>query len=365
VNRGPVAVVDLSALEKNLETVRRIVSTKAIVAVVKGDAYGHGSVEISKRLVSLGIDLLGVAFTAEAKLLRESGIRARILVLFDRASIEDHFTYSLTPVIQDRAEALAFSREAARRGTKIPVHVKVDTGMGRVGFAAENAVEEISGIAEMEGIELEGLMSHFSEADLSDRSFAFRQLSMFTGIRDALFARSGRRLICHIANSAAVLTLPEAILDAARPGLVLYGCSPFQEEYGLRPLMKVKTRVLAVRSVRRGMPVSYGRTFVTQRDSRIAVLPVGYADGYNRLFSNNAEMLVRGRRAPVVGRVCMDLTMVDVTDIDGVTEGDEVVLLGDQGGERITAAELSGRINTIPYEIVTCLGGRARREYVE
>jgi alanine racemase len=364
VNRGPAAVIDLSALEQNLAVVRKIVKGKAVIAVVKADAYGHGSVEISRKLVSLGIDRLAVAYTGEARLLRESGIGAGIIVLFDRASIEDYFSYSLIPVIQDRATALAFSREAVRRGMKIPVHIKVDTGMGRMGFSPEDAVAEITGIAGMDGIELEGLMSHFSEADLADRSFALRQLAVFTGIRDAVYEKFGGRLVCHIANSAAVLTFPDAILDAARPGLLLYGCSPFQEEYGLTPLMKVKARVLTVRSMRAGMPVSYGRTFVTQRESRIAVVPVGYADGYNRLFSNNADMLVRGRRAQVVGRVCMDVTMLDVTDIDGVDEGDEVVLLGRQGGETITAAELSGRINTIPYEIITSLGSRAGREYV-
>lgn len=364
MNRGPAAVIDLSALEHNLAIVRNLVSRRPVIAVVKADAYGHGSVEISRKLVSLGVDRLAVAYTGEARVLRESGIGAGIIVLFDRPAIEDYFTYSLIPVIHSRAAALAFSREARRRGAKVPVHIKIDTGMGRVGFPPEEAVAEVIGIAGMEGVELEGLMSHFSEADLADRSFALRQLDVFASIRDAISSKLGRRLVCHIANSAAVLTFPDAVLDAARPGILLYGCSPFQEGYGLRPLMKVRTSVLMVRTMRPGTPVSYGRTFITQRESRIAVVPVGYADGYNRLFSNNAGMLVRGRRAPVVGRVCMDLTMLDVTDISGVEEGDEVVLLGSQGDETITAAELSGRINTIPYEILTCLGSRARREYV-
>jgi alanine racemase len=364
VNRGPAAVIDLSALEHNLEIVRNIVSNRPVIAVVKADAYGHGLVEISRKLVSLGVDRLAVAYTGEAKLLRESGIGAEIIVLFDRTATEDYFTYSLIPVIHDRAAALVFSREARKKGTKISVHIKVDTGMGRVGFTPEDAVAEIIGIAGMEGIELEGLMSHFSEADLADRSFALRQLAVFTGIREAVVAKLCRPVLCHMANSAAVLAFPEAILDAARPGLLLYGCSPFQREYGLRPLMKVRTEVLAVRGMRPGTPVSYGRTFVTRRESKIAVVPVGYADGYNRLFSNNADMLVRGRRVPVAGRVCMDLTMLDVTDIEGVEVGDEVVILGGQGDETITAAELSGRINTIPYEIITTLGCRARREYL-
>jgi alanine racemase len=164
-------------------------------------------------------------------------------------------------------------------------------------------------------------------------------------------------------NSAAVLSLKEGLFDAVRPGILLYGCSPFGDDHGLRPLMRISTRVLAVRSLPAGCPVSYGRTFVTARDSKIAVLPVGYADGYSRLFSNNGEVLVRGRRVPVVGRVCMDLTMADVTGIEGVSEGDEVVLLGHQGSAMLTAGELAARIKTIPYEVVTSLGGRSRRQY--
>ena len=364
VNRGPAAVIDLSALAHNLEIVRKIVSKKQIIAVVKADAYGHGSAEISRRLVSLGVSRLAVAFTGEAKLLRQSGIGAEIIVLFDRTAADDYFNYSLTPVIQDKRTAHEFSRLAGQRGTRVRVHVKIDTGMGRIGFSPENAAAEVAEIAGLEGIELEGLMSHFSEADLADRSYALRQLSVFNAIRDKVSAKLGRHVMCHMANSAAVLSLPEAIQDAVRPGLLLYGCSPFKEGHGLRPLMTVKTGLLTVRNLRSGTPVSYGRTFTTKRRSRIAVVPVGYADGYNRLFSNNAEMLVKGRKAPVVGRVCMDLTMLDVTDIDGVEEGDEVVILGSQGRETITAADLSGRIGTIPYEIITSLGSRAKREYV-
>ncbi len=364
MNRGPTAVIDLSALAHNLEIVKRIVGKRHVIAVVKADAYGHGSVEISRRLISLGVGRLAVAFTGEAKLLRQSGIDAEIIVLFDRTSLDDYFTYSLTPVIQDKHTASEFSRQAGRRGKRVRVHVKVDTGMGRVGLNPEDAAAEIAEIAGLEGIELEGLMSHFSEADLGDRSYALQQLSLFNSIRDKVAAKLGRQIICHMANSAAVLSLSEAGQDAVRPGLLLYGCSPLQERYGLRPLMTVKTGVLTVRNLRPGMPVSYGRTFTTKRESRIAVVPVGYADGYNRLFSNNAEMLVKGRRAPVVGRVCMDLTMIDVTDIEGVGEGDEVVVLGTQGSETVSAADLSGRVGTIPYEILTSLGSRARREYV-
>ena len=364
VNRGPLAEIDLSALQHNLETVRKITDERPVIAVVKADAYGHGSVEIARRLVGLGVTHLAVAYTGEAKLLRESGIAAEIIVLFDRSDIEDYFTYGLVPVVQDKETAREFALEARERGVRIRVHMKVDTGMGRLGFSPEKSVSDAVEISGWDGIELAGLMSHFSEADLADRSYALHQMELFMKIKGAITARLGRPLMSHIANSAAALTFRDALMDAVRPGLLLYGYSPFEDGFGLRPLMTIRTRVLAVRSLCAGTPVSYGRTFVTKTDSKIAVVPVGYADGYNRLFSNNGEMLVRGRRAPVVGRVCMDVTMLDVTGIGGVCEGDEVVILGGRGDDKITAADLASRIDTIPYEILISLGSRARREYI-
>jgi len=364
VNRGPVAEIRLSALQHNLEIIRKITDNRTVIAVVKADAYGHGSVEIARRLVSLGVSRLAVAYTGEAKLLRESGITAEIIVLFDRSDMEAYFAYGLIPVLHDKETARKFADEAGKRGRSIRVHIKVDTGMGRMGFSAERAAPEAVEISGWEGIELEGLMSHFSEADLADRSFAVQQLNIFNEIKTTIAARLGRPLMSHVANSAAVLTFKDALLDAVRPGLLLYGCSPLQNDFGLKPVMTVKTGVLLVRSLCTGTPVSFGRTVVTKRASRIAVVPIGYADGYNRMFSNNGEMLVRGRRAPVIGRVCMDVTMLDITDIEGVCEGDEVVILGSQGNEKITAADLAARIGTIPYEIFTSLGGRSRREYI-
>lgn len=364
VNRGPLAEIDLSALQHNLKIVRKISEERPVIAVVKADAYGHGSVEIARNLARLGVSHFAVAYTGEAKVLRESGITADIIVLFDRSDVEDYFTYGLVPVVQDKETARKFSVEAVKRSKSIRVHLKVDTGMGRLGFRPEQTVSAALEIAGWEGIKLEGLMSHFSEADLADRSYASHQLNLFNEIRFAISDGLGRPIISHIANSAAVLSLKDAMMDAVRPGLLLYGISPFQEGFGLMPLMTLKTSVLAVRDLCAGTPVSYGRTFITKCDSRIAVIPVGYADGYSRLYSNNAEMLVRGRRVPVAGRVCMDVTMLDVTSIGGVCEGEEVVILGKQGNEQITAAELAARIGTIPYEILTSLGGRARREYV-
>ncbi|MEW6107571.1 MAG: alanine racemase [Nitrospirota bacterium] len=364
MNRGPLSEINLSALGNNLRIIRKIIGQRNIIAVVKADAYGHGSIEISRKLLIEGVSYLAVAYTGEAKILRESGISAKIIVLFDSGDIEDFFDYNLIPVIYDINKAVQFSNAAVKRGIRIPVHLKIDTGMGRIGFNTENAVTDAVSISEMEGVEIEGLLSHFSEADLSDRSYAVFQLGVFNRIRKNILEKCGRHLISHMANSAAILSFEDALLDAVRPGLMLYGYSPFSESHGLTPVMKIKTRILVIRNMNAGSPVSYGRTFVTKRDSRIAAIPVGYADGFSRMFSNNAFVLVRGVRAPVVGRVCMDLTMIDVTEVEDISEGDEVVILGQQGNEMIEATELASRINTIPYEIITSLGNRARKEYI-
>lgn len=364
VHRGPVAEIDLSVLQHNYQIIRSKAGKRAVIGVVKADAYGHGAAEVARRLVAAGTDQLAVAYIDEAKLLREAGITVPVLVFIDQESPDDYFRYDLVPVLRDRRTARIFSDEAVRRGTRIAVHMKIDTGMGRIGFMPEQAVESALEIAGMEGLRLEGLMSHFSGADLEDRTYVQQQLQLFGDLREAIQSRARLNLCCHIANSAALLSLPDALFEAVRPGIALYGYSPLGESFGLRPVLSLKTGILAVRELPADCPVSYGKTFVTKRDSRIAVVPVGYADGYSRLFSNNAEMLVHGRRVPVVGRVCMDMTMIDVTDIPPVSEGDEVVILGGQGEESITAAELAVRISTISYEILTALGSRARKVYL-
>jgi alanine racemase len=371
VRRGAVAEIDLGAVSHNLGIVRRIIGNRPVIAVVKADAYGHGAVEVSKKLVEQGVSCLAVAFTDEAIALRQAGVHAPILVLFDK-DVNDYVTYDLIPVIRDLPFARKLSEEAKKRGRPLPVHIKVDTGMGRVGFHNDRALEEIIAVAGMDFLSIKGLMSHFSDSDIAEKSFAEIQLKRFQEIRAKLLGSRGHHespLLCHMANSAATLSFKDAHLDAVRPGLMLYGHSPLkpsegEQNSGLAPAMTVKTRILEVRRMPKGSPISYGRTFITRRDSLIAVLPMGYADGFSRLFSNNAHVLVRGKRAPVVGRVCMDLTMADVTEIEGVEEHDEAVILGKQEGEEITALEMAIKGNTIPYEILTTMGSRSRRIYV-
>ena len=388
--RGAIAEVNLSAIANNLHSIRKIVKNRPVIAVVKADAYGHGAVEVSKRLLKEGISYIAVAYTGEAVELREAGINTRIIVLFDRGDIKDFFDFNLIPVIYSPDTASKLSDEARKRDTTIKVHVKIDTGMGRLGLCDNHIIDDLVRISEMPGIELTGLLSHFSEADLWDRTYAVMQFNKFNQIIKTISKRLKRQLFSHIANSAAILTFEDAHLDAVRPGLMLYGYSPFNQNQNyplssdnppipplekggkggfeniyLIPAMKVKTKILCIRNIPSGSPISYGRTFITKRPSRIGVLSLGYADGYSRIFSNNAEVLVKGKLVPIVGRVCMDLTMTDLTDVEDVTENDEVIIMGQQGEKAITANELANRANTIPYEILTSLGSCARKEYID
>ncbi len=364
LDRGAIAEIDLEAVAHNYRLAKKLAKGRLVIAVVKADAYGHGADEVSRRLEKEGASCLAVAYTSEAAGLRLAGIKAPIIVLFDKYNPEDYFIHNLIPVIHDVKTARAFSKEAKKRKRIINVHIKVDTGMGRLGFGVEGLTEKIAGIAKMEFIKIAGVMSHFSDADLSDNSNALMQIERFKSVKDVLIKKGIRPVISHMANSAAVMTLPESHFDAIRPGLMLYGYSPMQLSANLKPAMTVKTKILSLRRFKKGTPVSYGRTFITQRESLIAVLPIGYADGYNRLFSNNADVLIKGKRAPVAGRVCMDTIMIDVTQIKNVSEGDEAVLLGKENNNIITADELALKAKTIPYEILTSFGSKSQKVYL-
>ncbi len=361
MHRGPVVEINLDNLSYNLDLIKGRVIDRAIFPVVKADAYGHGAVEISRKLIHCGIGTLAVAYISEAIELRKSGINNPVIVLFDPEISGDILKYGLIPVINCMETAKALSALAVKQKKEIGVHVNVDTGMGRLGFNSEDVKRELTGIAALGGIRVSGLMSHFSDADLADKALAKGQVKRFSEIR-AYLQEKGIKPVCHIANSAAVMTLPESYLDAVRPGLLLYGCNPYSS-VKVKPLMSIKTRLLAVRKVKKGMSVSYGRTFITTRDSLVGVLPTGYADGFIRAASNNAEVIVRGKRVPVIGRVCMDLTMVDLTNVEGVKESDEVVIVGSQGDEFISVEELASRAGTIAYEVFTSIGSRNRRLY--
>ena len=362
-DRPTAALIDLEALSHNYGEVTSRIGGRKVLAVVKAQAYGHGAVAVSRKLVELGVDMLGVALVEEGLELRSAGITTPVLVMgpVRREQAGVIVKARLTPVVFTTQMAEALAQAAA--GKRVPVHVKVDTGMGRIGLPPEDAVSFIRDVAAMPGLTVEGIMTHFADADLKDKQFASAQLDRFEHLVRSLDAAGIPVPLRHAANSAAVLEYDRALLTMVRPGLMLYGYDPLERRGGsdLRPVLSLVTGIAYLKKVPAGVPISYGRTFVTKRESVIATVPIGYADGYSRGLSNRGEALVRGRRVPVVGRVCMDMTMLDVTEVTGVADGDEVALIGGQGQERITADDLAERTGTIAYEVLCGIGARVPR----
>lgn len=363
------AEVDLSALTHNYRALRQLAPPSVkLLAVVKADAYGHGAIPVATRLQLLGADLFGVARCSEGVELRRGGITRPIVVLSGvyQEEAEEVLQYNLTPMIYRMEEAEALSVQAGKWGKRLPVHIKVDTGMGRIGLLPEEVPPFADRLRRLPHLQIEGIASHLSTADEEDPSFSQQQIDRFNWVIEMLRRIDIVPPYRHIANSAALVKLPSAHFNLVRPGIMLYGSYPSPTLKGvvaLRQVMSWKSRIADIRRLPKGHPVSYGRTFVAQRPSLIAAVPVGYADGYHRLLSNRGAVLIRGKRAPVVGRVCMDWTMVDVTEIEGAAVGDEVVLLGGQGDEVITAEEMGGWIGTISYEILCSVGKRVERIY--
>ena len=368
--RPTVATIHLDRLQANFQAIRAAVAPETgILAAVKGDAYGHGAELCALALQEAGCDWFGVALVEEGKALRAAGVTRPILAMggIGLAGAEEAMDARLTPVISDLASAERLDRAAARRHEPVSVHLKVDTGMGRLGVPMPHWESFLDRLAELRWLRVDGICTHFAESDgptegaaTSTREQARRFLEAVRAAR----ARGFRPALLHTANSGAVIGYPEYAFDLVRPGLLLYGYNPGGPTCALplQPVMEVRTRVLLVRDLPAGVGVSYGRTWVTPRPSRIATLPVGYADGYPRSLSNRAEVLIAGHRAPVRGRVCMDLVMVDVTDIPAPVEvGDEVVLLGAQGDASISAWDLARAADTIPYEILAGFSQRVPR----
>lgn len=367
------AEVDLNALSHNVSEICRAAGPRAeVMAVVKANAYGHGAIEVAKTSLASGAARLAVARSAEGAELRRAGIRAPILVLgyTPPGLIRDIVEYNLEQTVYGRDYAHAVNEQAARLGVKIPVHVKIDTGMGRIGVVAGavSADDEIKEIVAQPNLDAVGIFTHFAAADSADKTYTISQWESFIELLDRL-SRDGLEFsIKHCANSAAIMDLPETCLNLVRAGIILYGLYPSGEvnrsRVNLMPVMSFKTRVAQVKAVPPGFSVSYGCTYVTEKATIIATLPVGYADGYSRRLSSKGEVLIRGRRAPVVGRVCMDQCMVDAGDIKGVAPGDEVVLFGRQGDLVLPVEELAGLIGTINYEVVCMVGARVPRIYI-
>jgi alanine racemase len=358
--------VDLEAIAHNVQRIVEMVGPKVIVlAVLKADGYGHGAIRAARTALNNGARYLGVASINEGTNLRRAGITAPILVLGYTPAWQarEVVLNGLSATVFNLDVARALSRAAADLNGRVPTHVKVDTGMGRLGLLPDEVLPFVQELQKLPNLVPEGIFTHFSVAD-SDPDYTRWQLNRFQQVL-AMLAEAGIRLpLAHAANSAAVLTLPESHLDMVRPGIALYGLHPSPQVRcppDFRPALRFKTQVAQVKTLPPGSYVSYGNTYQTSGEQRIAVIPVGYADGFRRAPRHWGEVLVRGHRAPIVGRVSMDQTMIDVTAIPGVRQGDEAVLIGEQGDEQITAEEVAERLGTISYEVVSEILARVPR----
>jgi alanine racemase len=367
--RPTLCFIDLEALSYNLRQIRKTVGKRVkILSMVKADAYGHGAVAVARALEAGGGDAFGVATVEEAIELRQAEIRSPIIVVAGvyLEQLDQFFDYELTPVVHEIDGLRRMDAAVASRGTALNIHLKIDTGMGRIGLLAADIDSWVPELKKLKSLKIEGVFSHFSHAESVEGDYTRKQLQLFQSVVSRLRSENISPPLAHLANSAATITLPAAHFDMVRPGLMLYGVYPspaMAKQIALKPVLSWKTRILQLKKVPAGTSISYGQTFMTKRESLIATLPIGYADGYQRLLSNRGEALVRGQRAPVIGRVCMDLTMIDVTDIRKIKQDDEVVFLGRQEGAEISADEMAAWSNTISYEILTSISARVPRIY--
>ncbi len=357
--------INLDAIAHNVKKIRQIVGKNTqIIAVVKANAYGHGAIEVSETLLENGVTMLGVGVTEEGIVLREAGIKAPILIcgLTTNEQLESLVMYNLTATVCDLKAAKILSTIASKKKKKARIHIKIDTGMGRLGIPSKDTLNFVKKISLMENIEIEGIFTHFAATNEEDGNYTRKQFEKY---KKALLEleRGGINIpLKHVANSTAILNSYRFHLNAVRPGMILYGLFPSprtKQIVQLRPAVEFKTKIIFLKEVSAGKSIGYGGTYTTTKPTRIATLPLGYADGYSWLLSNKGEVLVKGERAPIIGRICMDLCMIDVTHIEGVQIGDEVVLWGKQGSEMISAEEVAQKIGSIVYEVI-CMVDKER-----
>ncbi len=365
------AEIDLDNLANNIKEIRRVSSSEEIIGIVKADAYGHGAIDVAPVLLENGVTKLAVAVVSEAVELRRAGIECPIMILgYTPLSQADNILkYDIEQTVFSYEYALGLSKMAEKRHITVRVHIALDTGMNRIGFLPnKNSVEDVYKISKLSNLEVEGLFSHFSTADEEDKNFAKEQFEKYNWFYSKLKELDIRVRLRHIANSAAIIDLPNTHLDAVRPGIIIYGYYPSEEvskdKINLKPVMTLKTNIIHIKNVKKGECISYGRKFQCERASKIATLPVGYADGYTRLLFGKAKVIINGKFAPVVGRICMDQCMVDITDIDGAKVGDEVILMGEENNLKFNADDIADLIGTINYEVVCMIGKRVPRIYI-
>ena len=371
------AEIDLDAVAHNLQSIKKHVGENVkVIAVVKANMYGHGVVPVARILLENGAALLAVHRLVEGIQLRQAGITAPVLVMGYTLPAEAQAVvrWKLTPTVNEREQAEALAEAAREQGVQLPVHVKMDTGMGRWGLLPDEVVAFCRWLATLQRLKLEGLYTHFAAADGTsdaDRAYTRRQLDAFLGILKDLESHDIAVPLRHAANSAATLTLPQSHLDAVRPGLILFGMLPspgMSPPFPLQPAMTLKSRVVRLCTLPAGASIGYGCTFTTERPTRVALAPIGYGDGYHRLFSNRGQVLIHGQRAPIRGRVSMDQVVIDVSDIPGVKLHDTMVFFGKQRGEWgeavLSAEEVASWAETINYEVTTSLLPRITRVYL-
>ena len=372
VLRRTWAEIDLDALAHNYRQARAKIGPRVkYLGVVKADAYGHGAIQVSRKLEALGADYLAVSSLDEAEELRRGGIRAPILILGHTppAMVPQLIRYRITQAVSAKAKAEEYSAAAVRCGGTLKVHIKVDTGMSRLGFLVRDehfdaGVEAIAEACALPGLEAEGIFTHFAVSDEDDpgsEAYTREQFNVFTRVLDALAARGRTFAIRHCANSGALARYPEMYLDMVRPGIALYGAGADAQRLGLEPVMTLKSSISTIKIFDPGTDISYGRTFRTAGKTRIGVLPIGYADGFFRGLSNRMSVVTDAGKAPLRGRICMDMSMVDLTDLPAVKVGDEVEIFG----RRQKVDDLAAVLNTIPYELICAVSKRVPRVYLE
>jgi len=367
---GPtVAYIYHRHLHHNIGLIRQAVGKRKIMAVVKANAYGHGDIEIARSALQCGCEYLGVAFVEEGIRLRKAKITAPILVFGAQlpSSLAQAIKYKLEITVTAMTQISFLKKISERQGTKIPIHLKIDTGMNRVGFYTDEWEQAIITILKSRYLQLKGIYSHFASSDENDSEYARLQIRRFDQFRKDIQAKIPYPILFHMANSGAIMKLPQSYYDLVRPGIMLYGQYPspkFSSNWKLKEVMSLQSRLSLIKFVRKNEPVSYGRRYYTKEDSFIGVIPVGYADGFNRSNTNQANVLIRGRKYAVVGTVCMDMVMVDLGKKLNCKNGDKVVIYGRDGKQNITVREVADRLQTIPYEITCAVSPRVPRIHV-
>ncbi|MBI4744362.1 MAG: alanine racemase [Actinobacteria bacterium] len=371
LSRRPVWVeIDLNAIKHNIKAIKKFLKPDTLfMAIVKADAYGHGAKKIAQTAIESGADRLGVALVEEAVELRESGINVPIHILSEPPPSYSSLIseYDFIPSVCSFPVAKAISESAVHQNKEVKIHIKVDTGMNRLGLFPEETISFIRSIENLPGLKIEGVFTHFAAADQPENNYTAEQLKKFNELITELKKENINIPIIHAANSAAAIFFDQSHYDMVRIGIALYGLHPSDSTkrlVDLRPALSFKTRISCIKNILAGNKISYGLTYTAPKDTAIAILPLGYADGYTRLFSNKSQVLVSGKRVNTVGVICMDQFMVDIGEIDNVKVGDEVILIGNQGSETIPCDELAGILKTINYEIVCMISRRVPRVYV-